>query len=154
MVNREFNSSFASWTECQVADKWIPIHICRLAISKINSMAEPLTPNAELQTTNSFNWLLFFSRVAFLLCNICFLIAFSVQMTDWIKNEDISSMIALVGYVMGFIINPLLVLCYVIVFLFSRKRLKTVPSWLLTANILFLVIQILYILYLNDTRHS
>jgi hypothetical protein len=116
-------------------------------------MAEPLTPNAELQTTNSFKWLLFFSRVAFL-CNICFLIAFSVQMTDWIRNEDISSMIALVGYVMGFIINPLLVLCYVIVFLFSRKRLKTVPSWLLTANILFLVIQILYILYLNDTRHS
>lgn len=116
-------------------------------------MIEPQTTNHKLQTTNSFKWLLFFSRVAFI-CNICFLIAFSVQMTNWIKNEDITSMVALIGYVMGFIINPLLVLCYLVVFIFSRKKLKTIPSWLLTANILFLVIQILYILYLNDTRHS
>jgi hypothetical protein len=114
-------------------------------------MAEPLNPNSKLQTSNSFRWLLFFSRVAFI-CNICFLIAFSVQMTDWIKNKDITSMIALIGYVMGFIINPLLVISYLVVFIFSRKRLKTIPSWLLTANILFLVIQILYILYLNDTH--
>ena len=75
-------------------------------------------------------------------------------MTNWIKNDDISSMVALIGYVMGFIINPLLVICYLSFFIVSRKRLKTVPSWLLTANILFLVIQLLYILYLNDTRHT
>jgi len=75
-------------------------------------------------------------------------------MTNWIKNDDISSMVALIGYVMGFIINPLLVICYLLFFIVSRKRLKTVPSWLLTANILFLVIQLLYILYLNDTRHT
>jgi len=75
-------------------------------------------------------------------------------MTDWIKNEDITSMIALIGYAMGFIINPLLVICYLVFFISSKKQLKTVPSWLLTANILFLVIQLLYILYLNDTRHT
>jgi hypothetical protein len=46
------------------------------------------------------------------------------------------------------------VVCYLVLLLISRKKLKAVPSWLLTANILFLVIQILYILYLNDTRHS
>jgi hypothetical protein len=107
----------------------------------------------KLQTTDSFKWLLFLSRVAFI-CNICFLIAFSIQMTDWIKNEDITSTIALVGYVMGFVINPLLVFCYLVLFILSRRKLKAVPSWLLTSNILFLVIQILYILYLNDTRHS
>jgi uncharacterized BrkB/YihY/UPF0761 family membrane protein len=116
-------------------------------------MAEPLTPNSKLQTANSFKWLLFLSRVAFI-CNLFFVIAFSVQLTDWIKNEDITSMIALIGYVMGFIINPFLVLCYFILFLVSRKKLQVVRAWLLTANILFLVIQILYILYLNDTRHS
>lgn len=116
-------------------------------------MAEPSTTNYELQTTNPLKWLLVLSRVAFI-CNICFVIAFSIQMSDWIRNEDITSTIALVGYVMGFIINPLLVLCYLIVFVFSRKKLKAIPSWLLTANILFLVIQILYILFLNDTRHS
>ena len=111
------------------------------------------TTNHQIQTTNSFKALLFFSRVAFI-CNLCFVVAFSVQLTDWIKNEDISSMVALIGYVMGFIINPLLILSYFLLLIFSRKRLKTVPSWLLTANILFLVIQILYILYLNDKRHS
>jgi hypothetical protein len=116
-------------------------------------MTEPATTSYKPQTTNSFKWLLFLSRVAFI-CNICFLIAFSVQMTDWIKNEDITSMVALIGYFMGFIINPFLVVCYFGLLLISRKKLKVVPSWLLTANILFLVIQILYILYLNDTRHS
>jgi hypothetical protein len=121
-------------------------------------MAEPSTTkhnplSYREKATNSTRWLLVLSRVAFI-CNICFLIAFSVQMTNWIKSEDITSMIALIGYVMGFILNPLLVVCYLLIFIISGKKLKTVPSWLITANILFLVIQILYILYLNDQRHT
>jgi hypothetical protein len=121
-------------------------------------MAQPSTTNYNPdsyrdQTANSSRWLLVLSRVAFI-CNICFLIAFSIQMTDWVRNEDITSMVALVGYVMGFILNPLLVVSYLLIFIISKKKLKTVPSWLLTANILFLVIQILYILYLNDQRHT
>ena len=97
--------------------------------------------------------LLFWSRVAFI-CNICFLLAFSIQLTDWVKNQDISSTIALIGYVMGFIINPFVNIAYLIIFIVSKQKLKRVPSWLLTANILFLVMQILYIFYLNDTKHS
>ena len=116
-------------------------------------MAETITPNHELRRPNSFKWLLFLSRVAFI-CNIFFLLAFSIQMTNWIRNDDITSMIALIGYIMGFILNPLLNLTYLIMFLTARKKLKIVPSWLITANILFFVIQILYILYLNDTQHS
>lgn len=111
------------------------------------------TSNLKPETSNSFRWLLFLSRLAFL-CNIFFLIAFSIQMTNWIKNGDITSMIAFIGYVMGFIINPFVVLCYILVFFISRTKLKLVPSWLITANILFLVIQTLYILYLNDPGHS
>ena len=98
-------------------------------------------------------WLLFFSRVAFI-CNICFLIAFSLQMTRWIRNEDLTQMIVMIGYVMGFIINPFIVITYLVLFFVSRKKLSVVPAWLLTANVLFLVIQILYIFYLNDTQHS
>lgn len=97
--------------------------------------------------------LLFWSRVSFI-CNIFFLLAFSIQLTDWIKNQDISSTIALIGYVMGFIINPFVNIAYLVIFIVSRKKLRVVPSWLLTANILFLVMQILYIFYLNDTKHS
>ena len=124
-----------------------------------NRMAETRSTNSKPHLNHSpgqaqgFRWLLFFSRVAFI-CNICFLFAFSVQLTDWIRNEDVKSTIALIGYVMGFVINPVLNLCYILLFLVSRKRLKIVPSWLLTANILFFVIQILYILYLNDKQHS
>lgn len=110
------------------------------------------TQDSRLDARNSFRWLLFLSRVAFL-CNICFLIAFSIQMTDWIRNRDITEMIALIGYLLGFIINPFLNFCYLVLLLVARRKLKIVPSWLLTANILFLVIQILYIFYLNDTRH-
>ena len=115
--------------------------------------SRPGTQDSELKTQRSFRWLLFLSRVAFL-CNICFLIAFSIQMTDWIKNPDITSMIALVGYLMGFLVNPFVNLSYLVMLIVARRKLKVVPSWLLTANILFLVIQILYIFYLNDTRHT
>jgi hypothetical protein len=96
---------------------------------------------------------LFFSRVAFL-CNICFLLAFSIQLTNWVKNEELKATIIMVGYVMGFIVNPLIVITYILVFIIARNKLKQIPSWLMTANILFLVIQILYIFYLNDTQHT
>jgi hypothetical protein len=95
---------------------------------------------------------LFFSRVAFL-CNICFLLAFSIQLTNWVKNEELKATIIMVGYVMGFIVNPLIVITYILVFIIARNKLKQIPSWLMTANILFLIIQILYIFYLNDTQH-
>jgi hypothetical protein len=97
-------------------------------------------------------WLLFLSRVA-LICNICFLFSFSLLIYDWIRREDITSLIVNMGYVMGFVINPLMNLCYLLVFLLKRSGLKIVPSWLITANILFLAIQILYILYLNGKQH-
>lgn len=130
------------------------MQISRPLNNELIGMSEPSSTNhQQQQVTGSFRWLLILSRVAFI-CNICFLIAFSIQMTDWIRNEDISSMIALIGYIMGFILNPLLVVCYLFFFIFSRKKLVSIPSWLLTANILFLVIQILYILYLNDQRHT
>ncbi|MFL5772984.1 MAG: hypothetical protein ACJ75F_07500 [Flavisolibacter sp.] len=98
-------------------------------------------------------FILFLSRIAFI-CNICFLFAFSLQLTNWIHNEQLSSTLVVAGYVMGFVINPLVIIIYLLTFLISRKKLNTLPSWLITANILFFVIQILYILYLNDTQHT
>ena len=98
-------------------------------------------------------WLIFLSRVAFI-CNICFVIAFSLQLTNWIKNEDLTSMIVMIGYVMGIVLNPFVVICYCAVFGISKLKLKAVPSWLITANILFLVIEVLFIFYLNDTKHT
>lgn len=115
-------------------------------------MKEIKTAASQNGTPGSFKWLAVLSRIAFI-CNVCFLVAFSIQMTDWIKNEDLTSLIALVGYVMGFILNPVLNVLYLIFFIVAPKKLRVVPAWLFTANILFLVIQVLYILYLNDTKH-
>jgi hypothetical protein len=96
-------------------------------------------------------WLLTLSRLAFI-CNLFFLLAFSLQLVNWIKNEQITSTVILVGYVMGFILNPLANFSYVVFGIASRKSLKIVPSWLIVANVLFLVIDAFYILYINSHK--
>ena len=97
--------------------------------------------------------LLFFSRVAFI-CNIFFVLSFTIQLTNWIRDEQLKSSIVVLGYIMGLPLNLALNLVYLVLFLGKKKFWQTVPAWLITANILFLVIQILYIIYLNDTQHT
>jgi hypothetical protein len=96
-------------------------------------------------------WLLTLSRLAFI-CNLFFLIAFSFQLSNWIKNEQITSTVVLIGYVMGFILNPLANFSYLVFGIVSRKSLKILPSWLIVANVLFLVIDAFYILYINSHK--
>jgi hypothetical protein len=96
-------------------------------------------------------WLLTLSRLAFI-CNLFFLIAFSLQLINWIKSEQITSTVVLIGYVMGFILNPLANFSYLVLGILSRKSLKTVPSWLIVGNALFLVIDAFYILYINGHK--
>jgi hypothetical protein len=97
------------------------------------------------------HWLLKLSRLAFI-CNLFFLLAFSLQLSNWIKNEQIISTIVLIGYVIGFILNPLANFSYLVFGIFSRKTLKAIPSWLIVANVLFLVIDAFYILYINSLQ--
>jgi uncharacterized BrkB/YihY/UPF0761 family membrane protein len=97
--------------------------------------------------------LLFFSRVAFI-CNIFFVICFSIQLTNWIHDEQLKSTIVILGYVLGIPLNVVINLIYLVLFAGRKKFWQTVPSWLITANIIFLVIQILYFFYLNDTQHT
>jgi hypothetical protein len=97
-------------------------------------------------------WLYFLSRVAFI-CNLFFLLAVSVQLTDWIRNADITATIALLGYFLVVLFNPLVNILYLLLFLLRKKFWNSVPAWLITANVMFLLMQIFYILYLNDTRH-
>jgi hypothetical protein len=94
-------------------------------------------------------WLLKLSRIAFI-CNLFFLLAFSLQLTNWIRDEQLTSTILIIGYVMGFILNPLTNFSYLVFGIFSRKSLIIIPSWLIVANVLFLVIDAFYILYINS----
>lgn len=93
-------------------------------------------------------WLLKLSRLAFI-SNVFFLLAFSLQLSKWIKEEEIISTVVIIGYVMGFLLNPLTNICYLSFAIVARKKLEIVPLWLIVANILFLVIDAFYILYLN-----
>ena len=98
-------------------------------------------------------WTLFLSRVAFI-CNVFFLIAFSLQVSNWINNLDVISIVLLVGYVLALLFNPLINLCYLLLALLRRRFWDVVPHWLITANIFFLLMQVFYILYLNDTGNN
>ena len=93
----------------------------------------------------------FFSRVAFI-CNIFFVVAFSIQLSNWIGNEQIKSTIVMLGYIIGIPLNLIVNLIYLFVVLGRKRLLPALPSWLVTANILFLVIQFLYFIYLNDAQ--
>ena len=92
-------------------------------------------------------WLLFLSRLAFI-CGIFFLLTVSLQISNWSRNEAVTSTIVIIGYFLCVFIIPVINLCYLIV-LIVRKTLDPVPLWLSLANLLFLLLQIFYIFYLN-----
>lgn len=91
-------------------------------------------------------WLLFLSRVSFI-CGFCFLISLSLRFYNWTHDEGITSTFIIIGYVIGLIVVPVTLLCYLGV-LIARKKL-TVPLWLVVSNILFLFILLIYIIFIN-----
>jgi hypothetical protein len=96
-------------------------------------------------------WLLFLSRLAFI-CGIFFILAISLLIRKWARDEDVAATIITIGVFMGLIIVPVTNLCYFTVFIVKRKLKLYVPLWLVIANVLFLVLNVFYIFFLN--RHS
>ncbi|MER3499283.1 MAG: hypothetical protein C4308_11960 [Chitinophagaceae bacterium] len=94
-------------------------------------------------------WILVLSRLAFV-CNIFFLLAFSLQLTNWVGDEQLTSTIIIIGFVMSFLLNPVTNFVYLFFLIVSRTKLKIVPAWLIVANALFLVIDAFYLLHLNQ----
>jgi hypothetical protein len=95
-------------------------------------------------------WLLFLSRLAFI-CGFFFLLAFSLRIRDWVGEDGATSFIVILGYFMGGILIPITNICYLIVLFVKRRLTAYVPLWLVIANLLFLIILILYIFYPNDS---
>ena len=100
------------------------------------------------------NFLKFVSRVA-LVCNCFFLIAASLQWKDYIGNSMVVSTIVVIGYFLAvFLFSPLVNVLYVIRTVRKRDLLLQVPSWLVICNFLFLLLQIIFIVFfLNDSFH-
>jgi hypothetical protein len=94
-------------------------------------------------------WLLFLSRLAFI-CGIFFLLSISLLIRNWVKDQATISTIIIIGYFIGLIIVPIVNLCYLCVLLIKRRLALYVPLWLVTANLFYLLILVLYIFYFND----
>ena len=84
-------------------------------------------------------WLLFLSRLSFI-CGIAFLLALSLLVKDWVKDESIVSTIITIGFFMGMIIVPLTLLSYLVVWISGKGLAKVVPRWLIITNIFILFI--------------
>jgi hypothetical protein len=93
-------------------------------------------------------WLLFLSRLAFI-TGFCFLLSLSLLIKDWIKEQDLASMIILIGTFMGMLVVPATLICYLAV-LFTKRKLNTiVPAWLIACNIVWMFVYLFYLIFLN-----
>lgn len=98
-------------------------------------------------------WLLFLSRIAFI-CNLLFLLTVLLQWRNIIGDERIATTVIIIGYIFAvFIFNPVVNLSYGLVLLRRRALFSSVPRWLILANFIFLLLQLQYIFFLNDTIH-
>lgn len=89
--------------------------------------------------------LLFFSRVSFI-CNVCFLVTFLMQYTSWIPVQVLTSTILILGNVFALFVNFGVNICYGIALLNRRAVLLQFPRWLIIANFLFFIIQLILLL--------
>jgi len=93
-------------------------------------------------------WLLFLSKLAFI-CSLAFLVSFLFKVTNWLTNHDIKAYIIIIGWVLSAVFNPVVVFIYLILFWIKRKQLTIVPVWLVVINILFLFLQLIFLLLMN-----
>ena len=97
-------------------------------------------------------FVLFLSRIAFV-CNLFFLAAVLLRMLPAANNGITVSTAVIVGYFLVALFNPLVNLIY-LVLLIRKKLFISLPRWLVIANFIFLLLQLQYILFLNDSFHS
>lgn len=96
-------------------------------------------------------WLRFFSKVAFL-CDLLFLAAVFLQLVQVAIPPQQVSTIVITGYFMAvFVFSPLVTVFYGVLWLKNRPLFTFVPRWLVGTNILFFLLQIIFvILFFND----
>lgn len=90
---------------------------------------------------------LFLSRVGFI-CNIFFIICVLLQLSGFVTENQAFTTALMTGFLLAAIFNPLLVILYIITLI--RRQLSFVPAWLVWCNIVFFLLQIAYVLYLNN----
>lgn len=93
----------------------------------------------------------FWSRLVFI-CNLFFVISMLVQRWAGGQNNTVSSTVFIIGYFLALIINPVVNLVYAVKLIGGRGE-GLVPFWLPLANFVFLLLQLQFIFFLNDTEY-
>ena len=84
----------------------------------------------------------FFSRVAFI-CNICFLLTLIITRVEIPSASEIFSSIIVIGVLLATVINCLVNFTYCILLVLRKPFQKFIPIWLIIANFLFLIPQLI-----------
>ena len=87
----------------------------------------------------------FFSRVAFL-CNICFLLALFILWLDQPPEGDMVSLVIVIGFVLAVIVNFIVNFAYGIQLIRRKQLTPVIPRWLIIANFIFLIPQIILLM--------
>ena len=98
-------------------------------------------------------WLLFLSRLAFI-CGFAFLISFLGLFFKWIENQELLGTLIIIGHVLGMIILPVSLTAFLVLWLLRKKPGLIVPKWLVIGNILFLILLLTYIFFINDPYYN
>jgi hypothetical protein len=89
--------------------------------------------------------LIFFSRVAFI-CNVCFVLVWVMKYYPHLEQGqpgEFVSLVLILGILIAFLLN-IVVNVFILVFILQRKAVwKRFPAWLIIANFLFLLPQII-----------
>ncbi|WP_346236488.1 hypothetical protein ABDK00_015260 [Niabella insulamsoli] len=98
-------------------------------------------------------WLILLSRVAFL-SGIAMLLAMGLNITSLADTQTTLAVIVLAGYGLAGIMLPLVNLTYLLLSAVNRRRLRSVPLWLLLCNVAFLLIFLIFTFYINDPYYN
>jgi hypothetical protein len=97
-------------------------------------------------------WCRYLSQVAFV-CNLAFLVCVLLQWKSVLPNNAVLSTVVILGYVLApFVFNPAVTILYAVLLARRKPLAFYVPVWLALVNFIFLVLQLLFILFfLHDT---
>lgn len=93
----------------------------------------------------------FWSRLA-AICNLFFVLSAVLQQTYSGANNATTGTVYILGYFLALILNPLINLIYLLKIITGKKH-QLQPFWLACANFVALLLQLLFIIFLNDKQH-
>ena len=98
-------------------------------------------------------WIYFIARVAFI-CNLAFLFCLLLRYTNLELNQDMVSLLIILGWIMAIVVNTFANLLVLTALLRKKLMSLNIPSWLTLANFLFLIFEIYYLIIHPHLLHD